>query len=134
MGVVIAGIWWKLPASSTAAALARRYARQQLGEWGLDGKADDVLLVVSELVANAARASTADLSDPAHLALRLSRQATRITIEVWDGSPGRPLVTHARNDAENGRGLHIVDVLSLTWGTRWPAEGGKIVWSEVRLD
>jgi len=52
--------------------------------------------------------------------------------EVGDDSPVVPRMRHARLSDEGGRGLFLVDQLSLRWGaTRLST--GKVVWFEQSL-
>ena len=97
--------------------------------------AEDVLLVVSELVTNACLHA----GGPQELLLHCTGDALRI--EVADANPARP---EPRNPHERGKpgghGLHIVGRLSRRWGVsgrRAPdvngalAVPGKTVWVEV---
>ncbi|WP_409472285.1 ATP-binding protein [Streptomyces sp. HC307] len=54
-----------------------------------------------------------------------------VRIGVADKSPDLPQVGNPGCDAAGGRGLMLVDALSLRWGYdrhRW----GKVVWAELR--
>jgi anti-sigma regulatory factor (Ser/Thr protein kinase) len=83
----------------TAVGCARLHSRMMLSEWALGDIADDVALVVSELVTNAIVASTGTDSRPVYadadaglpvVHLRLCSDHVRIAIEVWDSSPDTP--------------------------------------------
>lgn len=92
--------------------------------------AEDVLLLVSEVVANAC------LHGGGPGALRLDVTDERLRIEVTDGNPEPPVPVRARSAAEAGRpgghGLVIVERLASRWGSRsWP--DGKCVWLEVAV-
>ncbi len=60
-------------------------------------------------------------------------------MEVGDSSPRPPVVTKAGPDADGGRGLPLVEAVSLAWGYYYPAAGSadgeqrqmarKIVWA-----
>lgn len=106
--------------------LAREFTRKALADWGLDARADDVLLCVSELATNAllhgvppgrGYALHLALKDPGHL----------LRIEVHDSGDGTPSLREPSD--ESGRGLLLVDALADRWGVgeRSP---GKIVWCE----
>lgn len=85
---------------------ARFLARPGLGVTGLDAPhIDDATLVVSELVANATRHGGA-----CRLCLQVSD--TRVTVEVYDASPGRPRVRPLTTWGESGRGLAMVRCLA----------------------
>ncbi|MFF8268535.1 ATP-binding protein [Streptomyces sp. NPDC016562] len=88
-------------------------------------QAEDVLLLVSEVVANARLHG----GGPSSLLLR--RTADGLRIEVTDRSPAPP-VLQPRSDltGPGGHGLLIVDRLARRWGSD-PLDGGKRVWLEV---
>jgi len=100
-----------LPDEVESAGRARRLtsrflARPRPGTAGLDAEhIDDATLVVSELVANATRHGGA-----CRLCLQVTD--TRVTVEVYDSSPGRPLVRPLTTWAESGRGLAMVRCLT----------------------
>jgi anti-sigma regulatory factor (Ser/Thr protein kinase) len=95
----------------------RRLVRSFLTHCGLPGLMDDAALVVSELITNSlAHSGGVDV----RMGLRLV--GGRFCIEVDDGAADRsqePL-PHPGPDAENGRGLHLVDAVVRerqgTWG------------------
>lgn len=126
----------ELGALPTAVPCARLHARHLLWEWGLNGLAADIELLVSELVTNAVKA-TAELQQAAIL-LRLSSDSARVLIEVWDADPQPPVPKELGHDGtpdpqeEGGRGLFLIAVLSARWNwypTQEPA--GKVVWCEM---
>jgi anti-sigma regulatory factor (Ser/Thr protein kinase) len=104
-------------------------------DWDFDDEFIGIVeLLVSELATNALYASRALkqlLPSPIHLWLQ--RGLHRITITVWDGNPQPPVLRECvPADAENGRGLFLVDYFSERWGWFEPAEiGGKCVRCEV---
>ncbi|MCC9307912.1 ATP-binding protein [Kitasatospora sp. RB6PN24] len=87
--------------------------------------AQDVLLVVSELVTNACLHA----GGPVELVMR--RRPGQITVEVTDRSPDPPVLRPPDDRAQpGGHGLRVVTIVSLDWGTR-PSGGGKTVWARV---
>lgn len=132
-----------LEALPAAVASARNHARMIVGEWATASMAEDVTLVVSELVANAVDASSDADGCPKYtdraggvpvVHLRMSSDPTRIVIEVWDRSPRSPEVKKQEPDAENGRGLLLVEALSDRWGWNYiPGWSGKVVWAEISV-
>ncbi|SFE43850.1 Histidine kinase-like ATPase domain-containing protein [Actinacidiphila alni] len=100
-------------------AAVRHRARAELGRWGLpEGVADDVVLVVSELVTNAVVHTVGD-----GVVCSLRRAGNEVRVEV--GAEGH---SEARADArppdEGGRGLVVVAALSTAWGAGPAAPGG----------
>jgi anti-sigma regulatory factor (Ser/Thr protein kinase) len=84
---------------------------------------DDGALVAAELVTNAV---THAPYGPITLSLRPARG--RPLIEVRDCSAVLPVLKPADYVAESGRGLHIVEALSLEYG--WErTRSGKTVWA-----
>ncbi len=98
---------------------------------GSDGVQRDTELLVSELVTNAMRISRATAH---YLPVRLWVVSDRaqVVIFVWDASPLAPAPADAGGDAENGRGLLIVQAVSAQWGWDFPPGlGGKVVWAQI---
>ncbi|MDH6145629.1 MULTISPECIES: ATP-binding protein [Kitasatospora] len=111
----------------------RAFATAALTDWSWLPAADepgrlaaqDVLLVVSELVTNACLHA----GGPVELAMR--HRPGQILIEVTDRSPDPPMLRPAGERARpGGHGLRVVTIVSLAWGAR-PADGGKTVWARV---
>lgn len=102
---------------------ARRIVRESLERWG-GRDPDTAMLVAHELVANAV------LHGRAPVVLRLRERSASIRIEVADGSERPPHVQHYGEQALTGRGLAMVEALSLSWGWQQAGEG-KVVWCEV---
>ncbi|MET7847389.1 ATP-binding protein [Streptomyces avermitilis] len=115
--------------------LARDFARQALYAWGWlpagtadqRAAAEDVLLVVSELVTNACL--HAEGPDD----LRISCDNKVLRIEVSDKGAGQPAPrTPHRAGRPGGHGMFIVQRLCLDWGVvRTPGAAGKTVWAEL---
>jgi hypothetical protein len=63
--------------------------------------------------------------------LWLLADRARLLILVWDASP-LPPVRVSTGDAENGRGLLLVDTLSTRWGHFPHPNGGKTVWALIQ--
>ena len=115
---------------------ARRYVRQFLGSCrGIGTRtADTAELLVSELVTNAVRFASTPApahrhSEPAGMIwLSVRNFVEELLIEVYDTDANPPVLTEAAEDAENGRGLLLVDVLSKEWSYFFPPQGGKVVY------
>ncbi|CAM5384972.1 MULTISPECIES: ATP-binding protein [Streptomyces] len=114
---------------------ARDFARQALGDWGWlpastadrRAAAEDVLLVVSELVTNAC------LHAEGPEELRIGRTPKGLRVEVVDRGAGQPAPrTPHRAGRPGGHGMFIVQRLCLDWGVlRTPDAPGKTVWAEL---
>ncbi|MGW0841724.1 SpoIIE family protein phosphatase [Streptomyces sp. NPDC002787] len=116
--------WYMAPRPQTARQ-ARRLTRRTLRDWGLDSLVESTELMVSEVVANAVRFASRPIT------LRLLCTDV-LRCEVGDDSSLVPRMRHARLSDEGGRGLFLVDQLSLRWGaTR--VSTGKVVWFEQPL-
>jgi anti-sigma regulatory factor (Ser/Thr protein kinase) len=116
-----------VPRGIQSVAQARAFCTRLFTEWGLSEEvASAALLVVNELVTNAL------VHGRAPLELLLRRTATRLYVEVVDGSGHLPRRRLAGYDDEGGRGLHLVAALSERWGVR-PAGEGKAVWAAMVL-
>lgn len=53
-----------------------------------------------------------------------------VRVEVTDRGVGLPVVGDGRLDGVSGRGLVLLDALSMAWGVI-PTGAGKVVWFEV---
>lgn len=52
-----------------------------------------------------------------------------LRLAVHDETPGRPVVRHADDDAERGRGLFLVDCLAAAHGGTWGvSDDGTTTW------
>jgi anti-sigma regulatory factor (Ser/Thr protein kinase) len=90
------------------AKLARTHARQALGPIDAD-TAQDVLLVVSELVTNA----VVHGRDP--ILLTLTIEPSEVTVSVTDRGSSQPRPRQPDEEDEDGRGLEIIQQLSKRW-------------------
>jgi len=102
---------------------ARTLVNEQLEKWELADSSYTAELLVSELVTNALAYATGEVS----LRLILDRA---LVCEVSDDAAAMPRLRNADDDAESGRGLHVVSQLAQRWGTR-RTQAGKAVWFEL---
>lgn len=107
----------------------RDFTRVALGDWGWfdapdPAAAEDVLLVVSELVGNACLHA----GGPLELVLRLEQE--RLRVEVSDAAPAPPVPHQGTASQPGGHGLRVVARLTREWGWQ-PHAVGKAVWAEV---
>ncbi|HZF90903.1 ATP-binding protein [Streptomyces sp.] len=101
----------------------RRAVREHLG-----GPCPDAELVVSELLTNV----IAHVGECAPVTVRLSRAAGRTRLEVTDPDPYTWLILRRPGeDDETGRGLLLLDAVTVRWGVEQCARG-KTVWCELR--
>ncbi|MCH0538409.1 ATP-binding protein [Streptomyces sp. MUM 203J] len=124
-----------LDGASGVVPLARDFTRSALYDWGwlpaatADRRAvaEDVLLVVSELVTNAC------LHADGPEELRVTRGDKVLRLEVADRGTGRPSPrTPHRAGRPGGHGMFIVQRLCLDWGViRTTGAPGKTVWAEL---
>ncbi|MEG3627124.1 ATP-binding protein [Streptomyces poriticola] len=124
-----------LDGASGVVPLARDFTRQALYAWGWlpattadqRAAAEDVLLVVSELVTNACLHA----EGPDELWVTCDRKVIRL--EVSDRGTGQPAPrTPHRAGRPGGHGMFIVQRLCLDWGVvRTPGVAGKTVWAEL---
>ncbi|MEU3573808.1 ATP-binding protein [Kitasatospora sp. NPDC036755] len=123
-----------LRGSTAAVQRSREFSRRALVSWHWlpapdevrRAAAEDVLLMVSELVTNACLHAPGGPRE-----LRLSWDGARLRVEVADASPVPPrLRPFAGPSRPGGHGLRVVDRLAAAWGSR-PEDGGKLVWLEV---
>jgi anti-sigma regulatory factor (Ser/Thr protein kinase) len=100
-------------------------------EWGLPDLADNLALLVSELMTNAVRASACTAaSEPPIVRLWLVCDQASVMIHVWDSSSQMPVRRDAEPDSEGGRGLLVIDALSTDWGA-YGKDRGKVVWAMI---
>ncbi|MCC8249937.1 ATP-binding protein [Saccharothrix luteola] len=92
------------------------------------GRLVDIQVVAAQLVGNAYRHA----DGPRRLRLRRRPEAGVVRVEVEDGSPSRFPVLGRVDTPAHGRGLVMVNRLSVNWGHR-PRGDHKTVWAEVRL-
>ncbi|MFC9929654.1 ATP-binding protein [Streptomyces sp. NPDC127190] len=124
-----------LEGASGVVPLARDFTREALYAWGWlpaatadqRAAAEDVLLVVSELVTNACLHA----DGPDELVLACDNKVIRL--EVSDRGTGQPAPrTPHRAGRPGGHGMFIVQRLCLDWGVvRATGRPGKTVWAEL---
>lgn len=129
-----------LRGTSGTVGRARDFTRQALHDWGwlparseeAEAAAEDVLLVVSELVTNAC------LHAEGPEELRIACGPAALRIEVTDSGPGSPEPRVGRAPGRpGGHGIFIVQRLCQDWGVvnHSASDGkgrpGKTVWAEL---
>jgi len=122
------------PCEPSTAEIGRQLLRDVLGIWHLDNLADHAALIITELIANAARHTPSR-----EIRLMVERpSATRLRVGVVDRAPARlPTLSEADDDDESGRGLLLIDAVADRWGYDLHSSGmrpwGKEVWAELRI-
>jgi Histidine kinase-like ATPase domain len=121
-----------LAAKPGPARAARDFAVATVQRWGAGGCADDVAIVVSELVTNALRhalPASGEAQRRGPVRLGLLQPGPCVLCAVAD--PGRAVPVAKETDvlAETGRGLHVVGALADLWGYTTPSDKGKAVWA-----
>jgi serine phosphatase RsbU (regulator of sigma subunit)/anti-sigma regulatory factor (Ser/Thr protein kinase) len=104
---------------------ARAFVRQQCAAAQVSADTTDTVeLLTSETVTNAFIHGRSE----ARLAILISMGTIRI--EVGDDNARHPLRATRNNEALDGRGLDILELLSAEWGV-FDEPGGKVVWFEL---
>lgn len=130
-----------LPALAVTVPLARQAAQATLASRGYPAETIDRLaLCLSELLTNAVNATTAAVTPrdtepapapPGGVRVVVSRDEERLRLAVTDAAPGRPRVRNHGSFEENGRGVRLVQAISLRWGTRYGRRKQKTVWCDL---
>ncbi|MFD0260000.1 ATP-binding protein [Kitasatospora indigofera] len=122
---------FRLPASESSVAVARRLAVAQLGTWVGELDPDDravIELLVSELVTNAVRYGKTETTTVE----LIGTEDGTVVLTVEDANPTEPQQREPEAEDEGGRGLVLVDALALRRGTI-RLNSGKKTWVEVQL-
>ncbi|MFJ9456401.1 ATP-binding protein [Kitasatospora sp. NPDC101447] len=115
-----------------SAGTARSHLRAFLaGVPGGDALVDDAQVVLDELVTNAV--THARVPRGRRIGIRFEMVRDHLRLEVHDASSEKPAIRPSTGaDSESGRGLCLVEALSVEWGFMPRPEGiGKIVWALV---
>lgn len=115
-----------LPARDASVAVARRRVGERLCEWGVAPPVhDDAALVVSELFTNALVHT-----DSTEITCRLQTTLETVYLAITDQGRGVPgPEVREPEEAENGRGLLLVNALAELWGVRDEHGCGRTVWA-----
>ncbi|GAA2250068.1 hypothetical protein GCM10010232_42390 [Streptomyces amakusaensis] len=93
---------------------------QHIGSWECAAIADDVILVVSELLANVHEHAEGVCE------LEIEHQDEGLVVKVSDTFMTPPTLGHRHGSAETGRGLLLVDALTDHWETTITGTGKVI--------
>ncbi|HVM08988.1 MAG TPA: ATP-binding protein [Acidimicrobiales bacterium] len=105
--------------------VARSFLRRTLDAAGVS--ADLAVLLVSELATNAVLHARTDF------AVRIWIERDHVRVEVQDANERPPMIGHTPAESTSGRGLHLVQTLSTSWGVEGRPDG-KTVWFVVPFD
>jgi anti-sigma regulatory factor (Ser/Thr protein kinase) len=112
-----------LEAAPKSASRARAFVSSHLLDHQLPDLVDPVELVASELATNAVvHAQTA-------FSVTLTNVDGIVLLTVRDGSTSLPVRRTGDLMSGGGRGLHIVDIMSLKWGYLPNDAGAKTIWA-----
>ncbi|GAA4986268.1 ATP-binding protein [Kineococcus glutinatus] len=115
-----------LPMDAQAPGRARSFLHEADCQVHQSRVLDEAQLLVSELVTNAV------VHGAPPVAMRVECDGTAgMTVAVSDGSVQSPIADQAGPDAEHGRGIALVDLLSERWGVD-VTEAGKTTWFRLR--
>ncbi|MEU9887844.1 ATP-binding protein [Sphaerisporangium sp. NPDC051011] len=120
-------VCWDLPCEPAIVGQARRVVRDTCNGWAVPAElADDLVLVVSELVGNAVVYGR----PPVRLSLWSTEED--LCVRVTDHGPEDPRRLELSLEAIHGRGLTIVETLADRWGVVHTSDDGKTVWAAWR--
>lgn len=118
---------WRFPAHPTSVRRARYAVAESLPQVLRPHLGDDLGLLTSELVTNAVRHGACQ-ADGDFIELVLWPADGHYWLAVSDPGDGKPVLAHPDSDAENGRGLFLVDRLASAWTVRpRPTRGTSVI-------
>ncbi len=118
----------RLPSDLSAPRVAREFLRDDCCQGHPQEFVEKAQLLVSELVTNAVRHG----APPIDLQVRCAGDDT-LQILVSDSDPGTPVAGDPGPDAEGGRGMMLVDLISEDWGLEDDPDDGKVVWFTLKV-
>jgi anti-sigma regulatory factor (Ser/Thr protein kinase) len=109
-----------LVATPTAPAEARRHVRAAIESWDVAADPYVAALLTSELVTNAIMHTAGTVR------LFVTCSCEHLRVYVHDTSRARPVPLDPPAEAEDGRGLVLVDSLSTDWGSYRTSDGKAV--------
>ena len=120
----------RMPREKETCPRARAAVRAWSAGLGLQKEVDEILLLlVSELVANAFEHASAGSDVPIDIAVEVEGEVLRAS--VWDGGRGFEPCVRQPVGYQRGYGLFLVDQVARRWGVR--QDRGTCVWFELGL-
>jgi anti-sigma regulatory factor (Ser/Thr protein kinase) len=122
-------IQFVLPSIPESVRIARFHVRAALGFHRLGEYADDAEIITSELVTNTIQHVAEDPGKTIGITLaRVRYPMAAVAVIVSDSSRKRPIKRQASTASGRGRGLQIVEALSVHWGWH-PEPRGKAIFA-----
>lgn len=122
-------IQFVLPSIPESVRIARYNVRAIMGFHQLGEYADDAEIITSELVSNAVQHVAEDPGEAIGVTLaRVWFPIAAVAVIVSDSSRERPIRRQTSAASGRGRGLQIVEALSIQWGWR-PEPRGKVIFA-----
>ncbi|WP_066363988.1 ATP-binding protein [Herbidospora mongoliensis] len=119
-----------LPAEERSLGVIRHAVASTLLAWELDQLVDDSRLVIDELATNAVAEAPGT-----RIAVQAELRTDGLVLSCWDCSPNLPGIPGLPgDDAEDHRGLFIVETLSVKHGTTPIPRRGKWVWALMSIE
>ena len=115
------------PCSPHAVRHARHFVAATLQGWSEADSSDVACLVATEMATNAVTHARSRFT------VSLGRLGNAIRITVGDSGPTPPTTRRPDPALPSGRGLHLVNEMSVRWG-HIPSAEGKLVWADVMAE
>jgi len=124
---------WMLPYTASSVGVARRRLIGDLTDAGVyEATACDAGLVLSELISNALRHASPLPGSVVKVSWMLSDECIEVAVSDGGGATV-PMINQPAANALGGRGLGIVDRLSLRWGVYTGQDEETTVWAALPL-
>lgn len=105
----------RVPFAPSSVALARTQLKEWMaGQGSSQDQVDDACLIISELVANAIRHAAPLPDGNLQIAWRVDPRGAQVSV-TDGGSPSRPRRVDASTSALAGRGMALIEDLSISW-------------------
>ncbi len=119
-------IQFVLPSIPESVRVARFHVRAALAFHRLGEYGDDAEIITSELVTNAIQHVADDPAETIGVAVARVWYPTAVAVIVSDSSSQGPVRRQTSATSERGRGLQLVEALSVHWGWHLQPDGKAI--------